>query len=159
MDVDKVVLLPIPPTTDAALVQAEVAVNRLITITSEHRDTTGEVLTWLATEFVIETPGQKLEAFGTLDRDAFIAEVRKRRSAGANTFTPREVSALRTTHAEYTPRLHELELEAAGLERRLDELVNEAYGLTPEEVKLMWETAPPRMPVAAREPDANIRAS
>ena len=33
----------------------------------------------------------------------------------------------------------------------LSDLVNEAYGLTPDEVRLMWATAPPRMPLA---PDA-----
>jgi hypothetical protein len=38
--------------------------------------------------------------------------------------------------------------EVAGLEQRLSDCVNEAYGLTPEEVALMWRTAPPRMPVA-----------
>ena len=38
------------------------------------------------------------------------------------------------------------ELVALHLERRLCDLVNEAYGLTPDEVALMWETAPPRMP-------------
>jgi len=27
--------------------------------------------------------------------------------------------------------------------------VNQAYGLTPEEVSLMWATAPPRMPIPA----------
>jgi hypothetical protein len=32
------------------------------------------------------------------------------------------------------------------LERRLSDLVNEACGLTPDEVALLWETAPPRMP-------------
>ena len=32
------------------------------------------------------------------------------------------------------------------LENQLSYLVNEAYGLTPEEVALMWRTAPPRMP-------------
>jgi hypothetical protein len=32
------------------------------------------------------------------------------------------------------------------LERKLSDLVNAAYGLTPEEVALMWRTAPPRMP-------------
>ncbi len=26
-------------------------------------------------------------------------------------------------------------------------MVNEAYGLTPEEVALMWGTAPPRLPI------------
>ena len=36
--------------------------------------------------------------------------------------------------------------EAAGLERRLSDLVNLSYGLTPEEVDLLWRTAPPRMP-------------
>ncbi|MEQ1615333.1 MAG: Eco57I restriction-modification methylase domain-containing protein [Hyphomicrobiaceae bacterium] len=32
------------------------------------------------------------------------------------------------------------------LENRISNLVNEAYGLTSEEVDLMWRTAPPRMP-------------
>jgi len=36
--------------------------------------------------------------------------------------------------------------EARQLERRVAELVNDAYGLTAEEVALMWRTAPPRMP-------------
>jgi hypothetical protein len=36
--------------------------------------------------------------------------------------------------------------EAAALERRLSDLVNDAYGLTVEEVDLLWKTAPPRMP-------------
>ena len=35
---------------------------------------------------------------------------------------------------------------AQQLERRVAGLVNAAYGLTPEEVALMWRTAPPRMP-------------
>lgn len=33
------------------------------------------------------------------------------------------------------------------MKRRLDTLVNAAYGLTPEEVALLRETAPPRMPL------------
>jgi hypothetical protein len=36
--------------------------------------------------------------------------------------------------------------EARQLEQRVAQLVNEAYGLTAEEVDLMWRTAPPRMP-------------
>ena len=31
---------------------------------------------------------------------------------------------------------------------KLSDLVNAAYGRTPAEVALMWETAPPRMPLA-----------
>jgi hypothetical protein len=37
--------------------------------------------------------------------------------------------------------------EAIGLEQQVSDLVNAAYGLTPAEVALMWETAPPRMPI------------
>jgi hypothetical protein len=44
--------------------------------------------------------------------------------------------------------LQKLAREADALERRVSDLVNAAYGLTPDEVKLMWDTAPPRMPVA-----------
>lgn len=37
--------------------------------------------------------------------------------------------------------------EALKLEQRLAELINAAYGLTPEEVDLLWRTAPPRIPI------------
>jgi hypothetical protein len=37
------------------------------------------------------------------------------------------------------------------LERKLSDLVNVAYGLTPEDVGLMWRTAPPRMPLDPTE--------
>jgi hypothetical protein len=42
--------------------------------------------------------------------------------------------------------------EALQLERQLSDVVNEAYGLTPDEVALLWQTAPPRMPFAAQLP-------
>ncbi len=37
--------------------------------------------------------------------------------------------------------------EALTLERTLSDLVNQAYTLTPAEITLMWQTAPPRMPI------------
>ncbi len=150
MDIDKVVLLPVPTPDEAARIEAEQAVDRLVSLSGEQREVTGEVLTWLGTEFRIDAPGQKLGAFATLTVDDFLAEVRKRRPRGPSTLTPKEVSALRSTHAEYAPQIHKLQQEAAGLEQRLAGLVNAAYGLTPEEVELMWETAPPRMPAAIR---------
>lgn len=39
-------------------------------------------------------------------------------------------------------------IEAQKIERQLSDLINQAYGLTPEEIDLMWKTAPPRMPIA-----------
>jgi len=32
------------------------------------------------------------------------------------------------------------------VEHEISDWVNRAYGLTPDEIALMWQTAPPRMP-------------
>jgi hypothetical protein len=37
--------------------------------------------------------------------------------------------------------------EALNLERTLSDLVNQAYALTLTQTALMWQTAPPRMPI------------
>jgi hypothetical protein len=60
--------------------------------------------------------------------------------------TVRQGGELRREHARSVVPLQALAEEARRLERRVAELVNEAYGLTPEEVALMWHMAPPRMP-------------
>jgi hypothetical protein len=49
-------------------------------------------------------------------------------------------------HARSETPLQALAAEARQLEHRVADLVNAAYGLTPEEVALLWRTAPPRMP-------------
>jgi len=40
-----------------------------------------------------------------------------------------------------------LAAETQTLERTLSDLVNQAYGPTPAEIALMWQTASPRMPI------------
>jgi hypothetical protein len=40
-----------------------------------------------------------------------------------------------------------LAAETLKLERRLSDLADQAYALTPAELELMWKTAPPRMPI------------
>ena len=60
--------------------------------------------------------------------------------------SPVDLSSLKRTFSDYGPKLHQLEAEAHQLERRLSDLVNQAYGLSPEEIDLLWRTAPPRMP-------------
>ena len=40
-----------------------------------------------------------------------------------------------------------LATETVTLERTLSDLVNQAYGLTPAEIELIRQTAPPRMPI------------
>jgi hypothetical protein len=47
----------------------------------------------------------------------------------------------------FRPPARALATETLKLERTLSDLVNQAYGLTPAEIELMWKTAPPRMPI------------
>jgi len=59
-------------------------------------------------------------------------------------------AALGNLRAEYVRSIEParaLAAEALNLENQVSNLVNAAYGLTPEEVALMWQTAPPRMPI------------
>lgn len=105
-----------------------------------------EVLDWLRVEMGVDVPGQKMEDFAALDSNEFLTEIRKRRPKAAGGLSPALVKAAREVHAEYAPRLLRRRAAELELERRLADLVNDAYGLTPEEVDLMWKTAPPRMP-------------
>ncbi len=57
------------------------------------------------------------------------------------------LKSLRDEHARAIEPARAQAAEALTLERHLSDLVNEAYGLTLEEVALMWQTAPPRMPL------------
>jgi hypothetical protein len=45
------------------------------------------------------------------------------------------------------PPARALAAETLNVERTLSDLVNQAYALTPAEIDLMWQTAPPRMPI------------
>jgi hypothetical protein len=45
------------------------------------------------------------------------------------------------------------------LERKLSDLVNAACDFTPEDVALMWRTAPPRMPLDPAEELRRVTAS
>jgi hypothetical protein len=138
--------LPIAPPTDAIRAEAEPAVARLIAITQATQESRAVMLDWLRTEFAVDAPGQRLPEFAGLDSDTFVAEVRKRRPKTAGALTPAALKALRAGYAEQAGPVQQLQTEAATLERRLADLVNTAYGLTPEEIAVLWATAPPRMP-------------
>ena len=56
------------------------------------------------------------------------------------------LKSLRDEHARTIEPARAQAAEALQLERQLSDLVNEAYGLTPDEVAVLWQTAPPRMP-------------
>jgi hypothetical protein len=110
-------------------------------------------------EFAIDKPTLKLQDVAALDADSLAAEVKKVRGK-RKPLSVVQVKALKDEHARSVAPLQALAAEARQCERRIADLVNAAYGLTPEEVALMWQTAPPRMPgeapaapVPSRSPD------
>ncbi len=139
--------LPIAPPTPAIRAEVEPAVERLIAITQADQEARAQMLDWLRTEFEVLAPGQKLEGFGGLSSDGFVAEVKARLPRAARALSPDGLKRLRETFDHMAPPVQQRQAEAGRLERRVAELVNQAYGLTAEEVALLWRTAPPRMPV------------
>lgn len=108
------------------------------------------ILDWLYHEFGLDKPGRDLSAPQRLDADAFVAAVRaalpKRRKLSAA-----DIARLKAEHRDTVEPARAAAADILALERRLSDAVNAAYGLTPEEVALMWRTAPPRMPLDPAE--------
>ena len=142
--------LPIAPPTDSIRAEVELIVSRLIEITKTNQETHRDVLHWLEITYLIDKLGQKLEDFSALSFAEFVAEIRKRmpKTKSSDPLGVAGLKAVRETYNEYAPAIQSRKAEALRLEHRLSDLVNQAYGLTPEEIDLMWKTAPPRMPIA-----------
>ena len=63
---------------------------------------------------------------------------------------PLSSAGLHALRDEYTRTIEPARaraVETLSLERTLSDLVNQTYGLTPAEIALMWQTAPPRMSI------------
>ncbi|MBM3982939.1 MAG: class I SAM-dependent DNA methyltransferase [Planctomycetes bacterium] len=136
---------PIPKPTDEQRAAVEAAVTQLIAIAGEQQVGRAAVLDWLRSEFTVAKPTLKLQALASLGADDFAAEVKK---AGKKGLGVADLKRLKEEHKKSVLPLHMLAREAEQLERQVSDVVNAAFGLTPADVKLMWETAPPRMPIA-----------
>jgi hypothetical protein len=106
------------------------------------------LLDWLRMEYAIERPSNKLLAATELDSDTWVGEVKRIRGKRLP-LTAAGVHALRYEYTRTIEPAHALAADALTLERTLSDLVNQAYALTPAEIALMWQTAPPRMPIPA----------
>lgn len=148
--------LPIATPSAQASEQANDAVSRITELTKSRSGATTSILDWLKLEFELTKPNRILLSPDALDADAFVDAVRdvlpKKRK-----LTAAEIGELRREHAATIEPARHARAEIFTLENQLSDLVNEAYGLTPEEVALMWRTAPPRMPFtpAGLASDAN----
>ncbi len=142
--------LPIAAPDDEARSVAEAYVPRLVAFAKEDRAARSSVIEALRMRMGVDLPGHKLEAFDTLSRDDFVAEVGRRRPKGSGKLGPAHVKSLLKLHDAHAVPAQERRARALAMERHLTDLVNRAYGLTAEDVELLWATAPPRMPVGWR---------
>lgn len=138
--------IPVAVPSEALRSIVETKVSSMIEITASQQKTKSTILDWLRVEYAIEKPTNKLRDLTALDSDSFVAEVKKIRGKKL----PLTAAGLQALREEYTRTIEParvLTAEGLELECELSDLVNQAYGLTPEEIDLMWKTAPPRMPI------------
>ncbi len=136
--------IPVPTPTDKTRKSIEEHVQRLIFNTSEMQNSSLSFLDWLKVEFDVAKASQKLQDVASLDVEQLVAEVKKARGK-QKPLTVAGLKALKDEYARSVIPLQTLAAEAHELERQVSDLVNEAYGLTPDEIQLMWDTAPPHM--------------
>jgi hypothetical protein len=137
--------LPIARPTDEILKASGVTVQRLMDITTLAHTGRSTILDRLKVEFGLEKLSQKLQDVANLDENLLVAEV-QRAGGRKKPLSVAQEKALKDKYDRSIKPLQALAAEARQLERCVAELVNAAYGLTAEEVALMWRTAPPRMP-------------
>jgi hypothetical protein len=95
----------------------------------------------------IETIPTALRDPFRLSPDQFIAAIAKARGTRRAPLTAAEIGHIRDEYNRTVEPMARRLVEALQRERAISDLVNAAYGLTAEELALMWRTAPPRMPL------------
>ena len=140
-----VVTLPIPGAPTGVGAEVKPATEALAGSARFRHEADKMILDWLRHELALERPGAALAQPHLLDADGFVAALRKSLPKSQK-LSAAAVARVKKKHAETVEPARRARREALALERRLSDLVNAAYGLTQDEVALMWATAPPRMP-------------
>lgn len=142
----KMEALPIAQPSSAHRDLAEQSVPRLVTLVKEDQRARRALFDSLRFQFDIDKPGQKLSNIDKLSEDDFVKEAIARRPRKAKRLSASALGELRALYEEVNRPMKAREKERDSLEDKLSRAVNEAYGLSAEEVELLWDTAPPRMP-------------
>ena len=139
---------PIPKPTGPTRVRVEALVTELIDLKGGRTAGLRALIEWLQTEIGIEKVSNKLRDLIGLTVEELVAEVKKQLHKKKG-LSAADLQRIKAEHATTVVPLKANAARADQLEREVSDLVNEAFGLTPAEVKLMWDTAPPRMPFTA----------
>lgn len=144
---------PVAPLGETARSEVSELVERSSSLAERVQVADQNLAEWLKVEFDLRVPKPVLTSAPLLNGDQFLVAVRdafprKRKLSAA------EVAELKREYGATADPTKRLRAELFAAERRLSDLVNQAYGLTSDEVELMWRTAPPRMPFMPRAIDA-----
>lgn len=145
-DGDKIVSMPIPIVLPADAAAASEAAVRLLDRTASIRAADQTVADWLHHEIGLTKLPAALSEASCLDSDTFVAAVRSALPKRVS-LSPAELARVREAFADTAEPARVARLATLADERTLSDIVNRAFGLTPEDVALMWRTAPPRMPL------------
>jgi hypothetical protein len=133
------------PNLGSATRKVEQLVTSLVASTQQVESANSTVISWLYHQFGISKLSRELSNTTIHDSNGFISAARRSVPKGRK-WTAADIAELKREHAATIEPARLVRAEIFNLERRLSDLVNEAYGLTPDDVALMWRTAPPRMP-------------
>lgn len=138
-----VISLPIPTPAEAQRAQVSEQVAEVCARTGEANSAIAAVLDLLQVEYGVETPGNALSDFPSLNSEDFVREVRKRRKAP---LSPGGLKALRTLFEDEAPPIQAKRARILSLETQIAAQVHTAWGLSADDLALLRATQPPRMP-------------
>jgi TaqI-like C-terminal specificity domain len=153
----KIAELPIP-TSLLEDKQLNKDVRELLTETRRIAEAESAMREWLYQEFEIKRGVAALRRPSTLSFDEFVAAVKSGLARGRK-LTASEISELKR---EYTATIQPVGISRGAVSRleiAVSNAVNAGYGLSREDVALMWNSAPPRMPFTPQGLDTEEIAS
>jgi hypothetical protein len=128
--------------TDSAVIEATArlleAANQLTTANARMSD-------WLRQEFDTDPGENVMRQLTALNPDEFVLAVRAALPKGKR-LTASDIAVLKGEYAETLEPAQQSRSSIAHLERRVSDLVNASYGLSSDDIGLLWKSAPPRMP-------------
>ena len=120
----------------------------LIELTKSFAEKRASFLQWVTHETGIIKVPITLELPWQLRQEEFLAVLKK---AGLKHPSPTTIQHLSKTFESESAWLRSNRADALRLERELDELILKVYTLTPDEIILLRQTAPPRSPLHVLE--------
>lgn len=143
---DKIVHVPIPSPDDSTRAAVTESVEQILELTRTIHGSRSATLDVLRMEYDVETPGQALAELDVPTSDVFVREVKKRRAKGGKPLSPAALKALRELYDAEVPGILKKRAQILAHERNIAAQVHAAYKLTEDDLRLLREHAPPRMP-------------